>query len=189
MDTPGRQEVQQAQILDESFVLVDEVSAPTVSDCLADEEKPDVVLFLCKANDILHGGVKDDIRCLKDALSITKRKYGSYPLVMGIVSHVDALDPTDELLPSEYGNQKKSNIEMARRKLQARLVDAFSDSDADLMPCLLDTVPLSSVMVWSTALGCSAATKKKFTDYRYNIDTLLAAITDEKLKAKCAKVK
>src|SRR5690348_10266611 len=120
MDTPGRQEVQHAQIMDESFVLVEEQSAPTILDCLEAEEMPDIVLFLCKAHDVLQGIVKEDIRILKDVLDVTKGKYGSYPLVMGIVTHVDALDPTDELLPSEYGSQKKSNIEMARRKLQAR---------------------------------------------------------------------
>ena len=201
MDSPGRQEVQHANIMEESFVLVEENSLLSLSDCLLEEELPDVVLFLCKADDILRGGDREDIHFLRDVLDETKRRSGGYPFVMGIVTHVDALDPTTELLPSEYGAQKKGSIEIARRKLNARLVDSFANSNTPtrnnnsnnnygkhakqqdgLMPSLVDTIPLSSIMAWDSS-------KKRFTDYRFNVDTLLSSLTSEKFIARLAPVR
>ena len=118
--------------------------------------KPDALLFLQKASDRAH--IDKDIEVTKRIL----QKTGATLPLVGIITHVDELNPSREKDPVHYS---KSKIGLIREK-ELQLIRIFKENEMEFA----DIIPVSSYIEWSTA------TDSKLTiefDGRYGIEDLL----------------
>ena len=127
------------------------------------EFNPDALLFLQKATDRAH--IDKDIEVTK---RILKKAGAELPLV-GILTHVDEMNPSREKDPTHYSSGK---IEVIREK-KAQLVRIFNDNDMTFA----DIIPVSSYIEWSAATeDLSDEQRNQLTiefDGRYGIEELL----------------
>jgi len=87
-----------------------------------DQKCPDALLFLCKAKET-DARIKEDLKALKNIQSHIQKRYSYEPLVMGIITQVDELDPIDIVDPPYEDPEKQENIKSVREQLSRKLLE------------------------------------------------------------------
>ncbi|HEY5535049.1 MAG TPA: GTPase [Ignavibacteria bacterium] len=132
---------------------------------------PDAILFLLKGDDRAFQDeemkeLKDSINCFDYIIKETK-----VPIIV-IVNQVDKIDPSDEIDPAKYPQQKLDNINSKISLLNS----FFKQNEINI----IDIIPTSSFVRWNCDPDEVAIEKwselKIIKDYRYNINKLLDVI-------------
>jgi len=145
-------------------------SSDTLKDTIS-KFSPDAILFLLKGDD--RAFQEEEMKELKDSIKSFDYiiKETKVPIIV-IVNQVDKIDPSDEIEPTKYSQQKLGNI----NKKISLLFNFFKQNDINV----IDIIPTSSFVRWDTDPDEVAKEKwselKISKDYRYNINKLLDVI-------------
>lgn len=154
-----------------------EGSAPDESDSAATapesviraikKQRPDIVLFLCKAKEVdaaIHGDLAATEAILREATGLLDRRI---PLI-GVVTQVDELSPSRvKMLPTD-SEEKNANIQAATALLKKHL-----ESNKYLQKSLVEVIPTAAYARLKEDGTVDAA-----RDYRWNIDYFMERLLE-----------
>lgn len=121
-----------------------------------ENEHPDVILFLCKAQDV-DSHIKNDIEYINEVRDFLNKKHMYNIPIVSIITKVDELDPLSVNQPPYDNEKKQNNINTAIKAMG----DVFNSFDIELMKI----IPISAYAEYED---------NKITSKRYwNIDLLV----------------
>lgn len=133
---------------------------------------PDAILFLVKAKEV-NAAIDGDLRGLAQLLTTIRSQHGVSPVVLGIVTQCDELDPAyvrtvrDREEYAEEWAQKQEYIQQAVTDLRSHL-GRFSEMKA------IDVIPVIAHVHFGPRGNVIPA-----SDFRWNIDTLVYRLVAE----------